>query len=207
MEQFSNIFCWKKNNPQICLLSFSCCSDSCPFHHFCTDSPMRFCIFVFHNKKNYPRICLAPVFIVVQTVVPPTIHYSPTLPWGVRQGPPGNINSYFEPLVLAGRSFPQPIFFSNIFSSFLMFEILFFLHHWFTWEVDTVGCVIVSKVIPTISFLSKSKDKFKEPQIWKMRIQTEMLFHNRPVKAAMGSVIVNGGVRLSGGKSLVIPNL
>ena len=34
-----------------------------------------------------------------------------------------------------------------------------------------------------------------------------MLFHNRPVKAAMGSVIVNGGVRLSGGKSLVIPNL
>ena len=35
----------------------------------------------------------------------------------------------------------------------------------------------------------------------------EMLFHNRPVKAAMGSVIVNGGVRLSGGKSLVIPNL
>ena len=29
-----------------------------------------------------------------------------------------------------------------------------------------------------------------------------MLFHNRPVKAAMGSVIVNGGVRLSGGKSL-----
>ena len=33
-----------------------------------------------------------------------------------------------------------------------------------------------------------------------------MLFHNRPVKAAMGSVIVNGGVRLSGGKSLVIPN-
>ena len=35
----------------------------------------------------------------------------------------------------------------------------------------------------------------------------KMLFHNRPVKAAMGSVIVNGGVRLSGGKSLVIPNL
>ena len=34
-----------------------------------------------------------------------------------------------------------------------------------------------------------------------------MLFHNRPVKAAMGSVIVNGGVRLSGGKSLVMPNL
>ena len=34
-----------------------------------------------------------------------------------------------------------------------------------------------------------------------------MLFHNRPVKTAMGSVIVNGGVRLSGGKSLVIPNL
>ena len=30
-----------------------------------------------------------------------------------------------------------------------------------------------------------------------------MLFHNRPVKAAMGSVIVNGGVQLSGGKSLV----
>ena len=33
-----------------------------------------------------------------------------------------------------------------------------------------------------------------------------MLFHNRSVKAAMRSVIVNGGVRLSGGKSLVIPN-
>ena len=30
-----------------------------------------------------------------------------------------------------------------------------------------------------------------------------MLFHNRPVKAAMGSVIVNGGVQLSDGKSLV----
>ena len=30
-----------------------------------------------------------------------------------------------------------------------------------------------------------------------------MLFHNRPVKAAMGSVIVNGGVQWSGGKSLV----
>ena len=30
-----------------------------------------------------------------------------------------------------------------------------------------------------------------------------MLFHNRPVKADMGSVIVNGGVQLSGGKSLV----
>ena len=29
-----------------------------------------------------------------------------------------------------------------------------------------------------------------------------MLFHNRPVKAAMGSVIVNGGVQLIGGKSL-----
>ena len=29
-----------------------------------------------------------------------------------------------------------------------------------------------------------------------------MLFHNRPVKAAMGSVIVNGGVQLSDGKSL-----
>ena len=29
-----------------------------------------------------------------------------------------------------------------------------------------------------------------------------MLFHNRPVKAAMGLVIVNGGVQLSGGKSL-----
>ena len=34
-----------------------------------------------------------------------------------------------------------------------------------------------------------------------------MLFHNRPVKAAMGSVIVNGGVQLSDGKSLVKPNL
>ena len=33
--------------------------------------------------------------------------------------------------------------------------------------------------------------------------QIAMLFHNRPVKAAMGSVIVNGGVQLSGGKSLV----
>ena len=30
-----------------------------------------------------------------------------------------------------------------------------------------------------------------------------MLFHNRPVKAAMGSVIANGGVQLSDGKSLV----
>ena len=30
-----------------------------------------------------------------------------------------------------------------------------------------------------------------------------MLFHNRPVKAAMGSVIANGGVQLSEGKSLV----
>ena len=30
-----------------------------------------------------------------------------------------------------------------------------------------------------------------------------MLFHNRPVKAAMGSVIVNGGMQLIGGKSLV----
>ena len=40
-------------------------------------------------------------------------------------------------------------------------------------------------------------------QVW----SEPMLFHNRPVKAAMGSVIVNGGVRLSGGKSLVIPNL
>ena len=30
-----------------------------------------------------------------------------------------------------------------------------------------------------------------------------MLFHNRPVKAVMGSVIVNGGVQLSGGKRLV----
>ena len=38
-------------------------------------------------------------------------------------------------------------------------------------------------------------------------VQMSMLFHNRSVKAAMGSVIVNGGVRLSGGKSLVIPNL
>ena len=34
-----------------------------------------------------------------------------------------------------------------------------------------------------------------------------MLFHNRPVKAAMGSVIVNGGVQLSGGKVWSIPNL
>ena len=34
-----------------------------------------------------------------------------------------------------------------------------------------------------------------------------MLFHNRPVKAAMGSVIVNGGVQLSGGKSLVTTKL
>ena len=40
-----------------------------------------------------------------------------------------------------------------------------------------------------------------------MSTNMSMLFHNRPVKAAMGSVIVNGGVRLSGGKSLVIPNL
>ena len=30
-----------------------------------------------------------------------------------------------------------------------------------------------------------------------------MLFHNRPVKAAMGSVIANGGVQLSDCKSLV----
>ena len=41
----------------------------------------------------------------------------------------------------------------------------------------------------------------------KVRPKDKMLFHNRPVKAAMGSVIVNGGVQLSGGKSLVIPNL
>ena len=34
-------------------------------------------------------------------------------------------------------------------------------------------------------------------------VKLVMLFHNRPVKAAMGSVIVNGGVQLSGGKSLV----
>ena len=34
-----------------------------------------------------------------------------------------------------------------------------------------------------------------------------MLFHNRPVKAAMGSVIGNGGVQLIGGKSLVKPKL
>ena len=42
---------------------------------------------------------------------------------------------------------------------------------------------------------------------WVAQKHISMLFHNRPVKAAMGSVIVNGGVRLSGGKSLVIPNL
>ena len=36
-----------------------------------------------------------------------------------------------------------------------------------------------------------------------MSTNMSMLFHNRPVKAAMGSVIVNGGVQLSGGKSLV----
>ena len=40
-----------------------------------------------------------------------------------------------------------------------------------------------------------------------MAILVRMLFHNRPVKAAMGSVIVNGGVQLSGGKSLVKPKL
>ena len=34
-------------------------------------------------------------------------------------------------------------------------------------------------------------------------LSLRMLFHNRPVKADMGSVIVNGGVQLSGGKSLV----
>ena len=40
---------------------------------------------------------------------------------------------------------------------------------------------------------------------WELRpdICLRMLFHNRPVKAAMGLVIVNGGVQLSGGKSLV----
>ena len=32
---------------------------------------------------------------------------------------------------------------------------------------------------------------------------SEMLFHNRPVKADMGSVIANDGVQLSDGKSLV----
>ena len=32
-----------------------------------------------------------------------------------------------------------------------------------------------------------------------MAVVLTMLFHNRPVKAAMGSVIVNGGVQLSGG--------
>ena len=30
-----------------------------------------------------------------------------------------------------------------------------------------------------------------------------MLFQNRPMKADMGSVIVNGGVQLSDGKSLI----
>ena len=35
------------------------------------------------------------------------------------------------------------------------------------------------------------------------RVEFGMLFHNRPVKAAMGSVIANGGVQLSDGKSLV----
>ena len=35
-----------------------------------------------------------------------------------------------------------------------------------------------------------------------MELILVMLFHNRPVKAAMGSVIVNGGVQWSDGKSL-----
>ena len=30
-----------------------------------------------------------------------------------------------------------------------------------------------------------------------------MLFHNRPVRAAMGSVIANGGVQLSNDESLI----
>ena len=35
------------------------------------------------------------------------------------------------------------------------------------------------------------------------RIKNTMLFHNRPVRAAMGSVIANGGVQLSNDESLI----
>ena len=47
-----------------------------------------------------------------------------------------------------------------------------------------------------------AKDTGKNQKKSKREILS-MLFHNRPVKAAMGSVIVNGGVQLIGGKSLV----
>ena len=47
----------------------------------------------------------------------------------------------------------------------------------------------------------------RKPDRWDeqrpQRLGFGMLFHNRPVKAAMGSVIANGGVQLSDGKSLV----
>ena len=36
-----------------------------------------------------------------------------------------------------------------------------------------------------------------------MLVEMSMLFHNRPVRAAMGSVIANGGVQLSNDESLI----